>query len=205
MATAKVEPFSGGEKARLVLALIVYQRPNLLLLDEPTNHLDIDMRHALSTALQDFVGAMVVVSHDRHLLRTVADQLLLVDKGRVQAFDGDLDDYRRWVRESSQNDYVDKSSAAAPSRKQQRQQAAEQRRLLQPLQNRINKLEQELEKLHEQRRLVHEYLLDNNLYADENKARLTELLQMQRNVEAQIDTLEGEWISVSEELDRQRI
>jgi len=125
MATEKIAPLSGGEKARLVLALIVYQRPNLLLLDEPTNHLDLEMRHALSTALQEFVGAMVVVSHDRHLLRTVADQLLLVDSGRVEPFAGDLDDYRRWVRESKQDHVVEKKVATEPSKKELRQQAAE--------------------------------------------------------------------------------
>lgn len=204
MATAKVAPLSGGEKGRLVLALIVYQRPNLLLLDEPTNHLDIEMRHALSAALQDFIGAMVIVSHDRHLLRTVADQLLLVDKGRVQIFDGDLDDYRRWVRESAQGQESDKSPATTPGKKQQRQQAAEQRRTLQPLQNRIKNLELELEKLQEQRQSVHEYLLDNELYAAENKGRLTELLQTQRDVDARIDVIESEWMSVVEELERKR-
>jgi ATP-binding cassette subfamily F protein 3 len=96
-ALSPVAPFSGGEKARLVLALLVYQRPNLLLLDEPTNHLDLEMRHALALALQDFEGALVVVSHDRHLLRSVTDKLLLVDSGKADEFDGDLDDYRRWI------------------------------------------------------------------------------------------------------------
>ena len=106
MATAQVAPFSGGEKARLVLALLVYQRPNLLLLDEPTNHLDLEMRLALTTALQEFEGALIVVSHDRHLLRTVADTLLLVADGAVNDFDGDLEDYRRWVRDQLRNDPV---------------------------------------------------------------------------------------------------
>ena len=99
-----VKPFSGGEKARLVLALLVYQNPNLLLLDEPTNHLDLEMRHALSVALQDYQGAIVVVSHDRHLLRSVTDQLLLVADGKVQPFDGDLDDYRLWLAEQKKDD-----------------------------------------------------------------------------------------------------
>ena len=204
MVTAKVAPLSGGEKARLVLALIVYQRPNLLLLDEPTNHLDLEMRHALSMALQDFVGAMVVVSHDRYLLRTVADQLLLVDKGSVQTFAGDLDDYRRWVRESPHGQTPEKSPASAPGKKQQRQQAAEQRRLLQPLQNRIKKLEHELEQLHEQRQEIHEHMQDNEIYAEENKVRLIELLQKQRDVDARIDDVEGEWMLAIEELEQQR-
>ncbi|MGD8484007.1 MAG: ATP-binding cassette domain-containing protein, partial [Thioalkalispiraceae bacterium] len=101
MAVSKVAPFSGGEKARLVLAMIVYQKPNLLLLDEPTNHLDLEMRHALSVALQDYVGAMLIVSHDRHLLRSVTDSLLLVADGRVSPFDGDLDDYRQWIKDQN--------------------------------------------------------------------------------------------------------
>ena len=93
-----IEPFSGGEKARLALALLIYQRPNLLLLDEPTNHLDLDMRLALSMALQDYVGAMVIVSHDRHMLKMVTDKLLLVEGGKAQEFDGDLDDYAVWLQ-----------------------------------------------------------------------------------------------------------
>jgi len=97
-AFVRVERFSGGEKARLTLALLVARRPNLLLLDEPTNHLDIDMRHALSMALQDFAGGLVLVSHDRHLIKSVADTLWLVADGRVQPFDGDLDDYQQWLR-----------------------------------------------------------------------------------------------------------
>ncbi len=96
-----VEPFSGGEKARLVLALLVYQKPNLLLLDEPTNHLDLQMRHALSVALQGFTGAMVIVSHDRHLLKTVTDELVIVHDGKAEEFDGDLDDYAIFIKEST--------------------------------------------------------------------------------------------------------
>jgi ATP-binding cassette subfamily F protein 3 len=96
-----VEPFSGGEKARLVLALVTFQRPNLLLLDEPTNHLDLEMRQALSVALQEYTGAVVLVSHDRHLLNTVADQFYVVHGGRAELFDGDLEDYARWLVEGS--------------------------------------------------------------------------------------------------------
>ncbi len=96
-----VGPFSGGEKARLVLALVSFRRPNLLLLDEPTNHLDLEMRQALAVALQDYEGAVVLVAHDRHLLRAVADELLLVDAGRAAPFDGDLEDYARWFLTSA--------------------------------------------------------------------------------------------------------
>ncbi|SPY09536.1 ABC transporter ATP-binding protein [Neisseria gonorrhoeae] len=96
MALQKTEPFSGGEKARLALAMIIWQKPNLLLLDEPTNHLDLDMRHALTLALQSFQGALIVVSHDRSLLEATTDSFLLIDKGRLKNFDGDLNDYRQW-------------------------------------------------------------------------------------------------------------
>ncbi len=99
-----IAPFSGGEKARLALALLIYQRPNLLLLDEPTNHLDLDMRLALSMALQEFKGAMVIVSHDRHMLKTVTDKLLLVDSGKAMEFDGDLDDYAVWLQNRFRNE-----------------------------------------------------------------------------------------------------
>ena len=139
MATSAVAPFSGGEKARLVLAMIVYQRPNLLLLDEPTNHLDLEMRLALTTALQEFEGALIVVSHDRHLLRSVADTLLLVADGTVNPFAGDLDDYRQWVREQLKKDH-DLSApgqVVTTNKKQLRQDAAARRQQLRPLQNKI--------------------------------------------------------------------
>jgi ATP-binding cassette, subfamily F, member 3 len=97
MATAKIAPFSGGEKARLALALIIWQKPNLLLLDEPTNHLDLETRHALTMALAQFEGTLILVSHDRHLLRATTDLFMLVAKHRLQPFDGDLDDYRDWL------------------------------------------------------------------------------------------------------------
>ena len=121
MAVQKTEPFSGGEKARLALAMIIWQKPNLLLLDEPTNHLDLDMRHALTLALQSFQGALIVVSHDRSLLEATTDSFLLIDKGRLNNFDGDLNDYRQW-RLAQEN------AAAAPRRictkpKSQRHQA----------------------------------------------------------------------------------
>ena len=105
--------FSGGEKARLTLALLVARRPNLLLLDEPTNHLDIDMRHALTVALQSFEGGLVVVSHDRHLIKTVADSLWLVADGKLQVFEGDLDDYQQWLRSRGRTDSAKATSRAA--------------------------------------------------------------------------------------------
>src|SRR5690606_34931841 len=142
----KVAPFSGGEKARLVLALITWQKPNLLLLDEPTNHLDLEMRHALTMALQGFEGAMVVVSHDRHLLRTTTDDFYLVHGGRVEAFDGDLDDYHKWLGEqekeanAKQDDGV-VSANSAVARKDQKRREAEFRQATRPLRQKLEKLE----------------------------------------------------------------
>jgi len=126
MATAPIAPFSGGEKARLALALIIWQKPNLLLLDEPTNHLDLETRHALTMALAQFEGTLIVVSHDRHLLRATTDRFMLVAHHELQPFDGDLDDYRDWLLqhaaaqraatkgERSAKAEKDKTRAAAP-------------------------------------------------------------------------------------------
>src|SRR5690606_37430836 len=121
-----VGPFSGGEKARLVLALTSYLRPNLLLLDEPTNHLDLEMRQALAMALQDYEAAVVLVSHDRHLLRAVADDLILVDQGRAQPFDGDLDDYAKWFQTREAAEEAEIVSAAPTSAEQRKQRKREE-------------------------------------------------------------------------------
>jgi ATP-binding cassette subfamily F protein 3 len=194
---------SGGEKARLVLALLVYQKPNLLLLDEPTNHLDLEMRHALSVALQDYVGAMVIVSHDRHLLRTVTDTLLLVDSGKVTPFDGDLEDYRQWVKESlrEQNNADGALATSSPNKKQQRQDAAENRKLLQPLRNKLKALEKQIDNLGHEQTGIQSKLADNNLYDEANKAQLTALLTEQANVAQALSQAEEAWLAVSEELE----
>ena len=132
-----VAPFSGGEKARLVLGLVAWRRPNLLLLDEPTNHLDLEMRQALAMALQDFAGAVVMVSHDRHLLRSVSDALYVVHDGRLQEFDGDLDDYARWLDNSAVKPAaITTGVSAAPTaeeRKQRKREEAERRTRLAPM------------------------------------------------------------------------
>lgn len=203
MATSPVAPMSGGEKARLVLALLVYQKPNLLLLDEPTNHLDLEMRHALSVALQDYVGAMVIVSHDRHLLRTVTDTLLLVDSGKVTPFDGDLEDYRQWVKESlrEQNNADGALATSSPNKKQQRQDAAENRKLLQPLRNKLKALEKQIDNLGHEQTGIQSKLADNNLYDEANKAQLTALLTEQANVAQALSQAEEAWLAVSEELE----
>ena len=201
-ATSPVAPMSGGEKARLVLAILVYQKPNLLLLDEPTNHLDLEMRHALSIALQDYVGAMVIVSHDRHLLRTVTDTLLLVDAGKLTPFDGDLEDYRQWVRESLKESNSDiPSQPSITSKKQQRQNAAEQRKLLQPLRNKLNNLEKQIDKLTHEKDAVEAKLADNSIYDETNKLQLKTLLEQQATVTQSLQKIEEDWLAVSEQME----
>ena len=151
-ALAPVGPFSGGEKARLVLALIVWQRPNLLLLDEPTNHLDLEMRHALTVALQSYQGAMVLVSHDRHLLTTTTDEFWLVADGQLRPFDGDLGDYQAWVASRNKAAEPVQPAAArgehtAQARREARRREAERREAARPLQQRVRQLDRELEEL----------------------------------------------------------
>ena len=203
MATSPVAPMSGGEKARLVLALLVYQRPNLLLLDEPTNHLDLEMRHALSVALQDYAGAMVIVSHDRHLLRTVTDTLLLVDSGKVTPFDGDLEDYRQWVKDSLKEQLTSdvEASEKGGNKKQQRQDAAENRKLLKPLRSKIKTLERKVDKLSQEKENIEAKLADSSIYDDTNKNELKKLLEEQVTVTQSLEQVEDEWMTVSEELE----
>ncbi len=197
-----VRPFSGGEKARLVLALLVYQNPNLLLLDEPTNHLDLEMRHALSVALQDYRGAIVVVSHDRHLLRSVTDQLLLVAGGKVHPFDGDLDDYRLWLTEQKKvDDKSDLESAPTVSRKDQRKLDAERRLKHKPLFDALKKAEIAVEKYHnEQRQLEHE-LADPDIYDESAKMLLKQLLERKVKVDKALDEAEMAWMEAEEKIE----
>ncbi len=201
MALAPVSPFSGGEKARLVLAMIVYQQPNLLLLDEPTNHLDLEMRHALSMALQSFEGAMVLVSHDRHLLRTVCDSLLLVSNGSVAPFKGDLDEYAAWLLEQRSEGDDKKPSTPHPSRKDERRLKTEQRKALQPLRNSVKKLESELEKLHAKKIDLDAQLADPALYEAAAPEKVRTLTMEQRQVEQALQQCEETWLTASEELE----
>jgi ATP-binding cassette, subfamily F, member 3 len=206
-AESPVAPFSGGEKARLVLALLVWQRPNLLLLDEPTNHLDLEMRHALTLALQEFEGAMVIVSHDRYLLRSACDLLLLVDDGRVDEFQGDLDDYPRWLAERRSRDNAGAGEAeakahSATARKDRKRLEAERRRQLQPLRDRVRKLEQEMARsTAEQARLEGE-LADPELYTAGQAARLTQLTKEKAELDRRLEESEEAWLLASEELER---
>lgn len=195
-----VAPFSGGEKARLVLALLVYQRPALLLLDEPTNHLDLEMRLALTMALQEFEGALVVVSHDRYFLRNVSDDLWLVADGKAEVFNGDLDDYRL-LRLGKDNNDNDKTSSIN-TKKVDRQVAAQQRQKLQPLRKQVQTAEKNMDKLHQQLLDLETALADTTLYEAVNKDRLKTLLQQQAECKAELEQTEHDWLDASEQLER---
>ncbi|ENJ3486534.1 ATP-binding cassette domain-containing protein, partial [Salmonella enterica] len=206
--TEETQRFSGGEKARLVLALIVWQRPNLLLLDEPTNHLDLDMRQALTEALIDFEGALVVVSHDRHLIRSTTDDLYLVHDKKVEPFDGDLEDYQQWLsdvqKQENQADDAPKENNAnsAQSRKDQKRREAELRTLTQPLRKEITRLEKEMEKLNAQLAQAEEKLGDSSLYDPSRKAEMTECLQLQASAKSGLEECEMAWLEAQEQLEQ---
>ncbi|UDQ75589.1 ABC transporter ATP-binding protein [Pectobacterium brasiliense] len=206
--TEITERFSGGEKARLVLALIVWQRPNLLLLDEPTNHLDLDMRQALTEALIDFEGALVVVSHDRHLIRSTTDDLYLVHDQKVEPFDGDLEDYQQWLvglqRQENAADETPKENAAnsAQGRKDQKRREAELRTQTQPLRKQITKLEQQMEKLGETLAALEARLADSAIYDISRKAELTDCLQQQTKVKIELEETELSWLDTQEQLEQ---
>ena len=198
-----IGPFSGGEKARLVLAILVYQNPNLLLLDEPTNHLDLEMRHALSVALQEYEGALVVVSHDRHLLRSVTDQLLLVAGGKMQPFDGDLDDYKQWLAEQKKNGDEPETSSVANSnvsKKDQRKQDADRRQRLKPLLDAVKKAEAAVEKYHKQQQELEQQLAEPAIYSEENKEQLKKLLSQKAQVDNALEQAELDWMTAEENL-----
>jgi ATP-binding cassette subfamily F protein 3 len=196
--------FSGGEKARLALALIAWDRPNLLLLDEPTNHLDLEMRLALTMALQEFSGAVLVVSHDRHLLKSTTDDFLLVADGRVQEFDGDLEDYARWLADYRLRNAP--ASAAATNvdktdKKAQRQQAAALRQQLAPHKKLADKLERDLGTLHERLAKVEAELADSANYEAVNKDKLRDLLGEQARLKVSEAELEESWMEALELLE----
>ncbi len=202
-----IAPFSGGEKARLVLALIVYQRPNLLLLDEPTNHLDLEMRHAVGRALQSFEGAMLIVSHDRHLLRVTCDRLWLVHAGRADDFAGDLDDYPAWLaaqrraRESPADLPPGPSSHTAGARKDRKRLEAEQRRRLQPLKDELKRLERQLDELQQRRQALETLLADSGLYEASRKAELKTHLVDKAEVDSRLQEAELRWLEIVEQIE----
>jgi ATP-binding cassette, subfamily F, member 3 len=200
-----VAPFSGGEKARLVLALTAYLRPNLLLLDEPTNHLDLEMRQALAVALQDYEGAVVLVSHDRHLLRTVADEFIVVHAGRATPFDGDLEDYAKWLDETATEATapLTQQSEGAESRKQRKREEAERRNRLTPLKAKIAQYDEELSRLAAKSAALQTQLAAPDIYAASSKDRLKELLAQQAQLARETEKVETAWLEASEVLEEQ--
>ena len=208
------ESFSGGERARLALALIVWQRPNVLILDEPTNHLDLDMRHALTMALQDFEGAVVLVSHERQLIATVCDELLLVHGGRCTEFEGDLQDYAKWLREArqqqinAQNTLVKaqtvtetKPAAQKVDKEAQRKLAAQRREQTRPIRKNIEKYETQIEKL--QRRLaeIEDLLANSALYEASRKDDLLKLMNEQTELKQKLEQAEEHMLELMMELE----
>ncbi len=203
MATGPITHFSGGEKARLALALIVWQRPNLLLLDEPTNHLDLETREALTVALAQFEGTLVLVSHDRHLLRATTEQLLIVRDGGLQPFDGDLDDYRDWLLGRS-TPAKPAQAPAAPrtekggSRRSGRREAAEARQrqavARRPIESRLRRLEAQLDKANARKSEIDARLADQGLYQGEDREELKRLLLDQAYLARELEQLESEWL-----------
>jgi ATP-binding cassette subfamily F protein 3 len=202
--TEPVAPMSGGEKSRLALALIVWQRPNLLLLDEPTNHLDLEMRHALTLGLQDYEGALVLVSHDRSLLRATTDELWLVEGGTVEPFDGDLEDYARRLRAREQAE----NAAAEPvvGRKERKRLEAEERNrrfaLRKPLEARLRSAEREIEALGTERVRLEKLIASPDMYGDGHKEDLKRCLLEQAQVRAKLHEAEERWLTLSAELEQ---
>src|SRR5213594_2498970 len=216
MATTSIETFSGGEKARLALALIVWQRPNLLLLDEPTNHLDLETREALTVALAQFEGTLVLVSHDRHLLRATTDQFLIIAEGRLAAFDGDLEDYRDWLfrtklapsEEAVPLPEAEKPAVTAPpaDRREQKRREAEVRQrqsaARKPIESRIKRLEEKMAKLNAHKAAIDAQLADPASYGEARKEALKTLIVDQAYVARELAQLEAEWLEQQQRLEQ---
>ncbi|MDP3536350.1 MAG: ATP-binding cassette domain-containing protein [Halomonas sp.] len=209
-AFGEVATYSGGEKARLALALVAWQKPNLLLLDEPTNHLDLEMREALTEALASFEGTVILVSHDRHLLRATVDEFWRVADHRVEPFDGDLDDYRIWLKarleESRRDGRSEKSERQGQQpnsdRKATRKAAAELREKLRPLKKQRDHAEKAMEKTQQALEEVESVLADPALYTDSaRKAELTQALAQQADIKARLDGAEQTWLAAEEALE----
>jgi ATP-binding cassette subfamily F protein 3 len=218
-ATEPVSIRSGGERARLVLALIVYSKPNLLLLDEPTNHLDIEMRESISLALQSYSGCLVVVAHDRHLLRLVTDELWLIDDGSLRRFEGDIDDYVIWLRQrqkgtnknldsqtnkkpKNRTDITAKGDQKPQRSKTTRQEKAKQREKVKPLRDRLNRVEKEIDKAAEVKQRLDQALANPEIYNEANRDQLRELLFDQARNAQLHQELESQWLEASDLLEQ---
>ena len=200
-ATECIAPFSGGEKARLALAITAWQRPALLVMDEPTNHLDMEMRLALTLALQEFSGAVILVTHDRHLLRNTVDELLLVHDGSVDEYQEDVKAYEQWVLSQSGSDNKPTARVAESSRKEQRQAAAQRREQLRPLRKSINSAESRIERHNARLAELENALLDTSLYEAARKADLDSLLKEQGQLRGEVGELEEQWLALQDELE----
>lgn len=203
MAKAACGPFSGGEKSRLALAMLIWQRPNLILLDEPTNHLDIEMRHALSMALQAYEGGMVMVSHDRTLLATCCEKFVLVADGQASVFDGDLEDYKVSLLKTAQAEVAASRPAAVKQNSYHQQKADRQARLVErrPLLKTLAALETQLTKLTQEKQDVEHRLADSAIYDVEQRETLQALLIAQGEHQKKLDSIEEQWLDVQEKLE----
>ncbi len=209
MVSQPVAPFSGGEKARLALALIVWRKPNLLLLDEPSNHLDVDTREALARALAEFPGSVLLVSHDRHLLRTTVDSFWIVADGRVQPFDGDLEDYRDWLqqRQAQRNQTARAASGPAPGqdRKTQRREQAQARQELaahrKPLETRLKKVEDAMAKAQARLKELDTLMADPDFYTDAHKDTRPGLMAEHGELSKALQTHEEDWLEIQTEIE----
>ena len=209
-ALAYVKTMSGGEQARLALAIIAYQKPNLLLLDEPTNHLDLQTREALAVALSSYPGALVLVSHDRHLLEVIADKLWIVDSGKIREFEGDLDDYKDFLAKSNKEyaeslkqdkgKAIQSSSASSHKSKEQKRDAAIFRQQLKPYKEAISKLEKQMDKAKEALLDLDSKISDPNFY-NQDKDTIENTLKDRSKIADEIDTLEMSWLESQEQLD----
>ncbi|PVZ82917.1 ABC transporter ATP-binding protein [Serratia sp. S1B] len=209
------ESFSGGERARLALALIVWKRPNVLILDEPTNHLDLDMRHALTMALQDFEGAVVLVSHERQLIASVCDELILVHAGRSTEFEGDLAAYADWLRQARldimkngqqpsapvQSLVEEKPAISKTDKEAQRKEAARRRDLTRPIRKNIENAEAKVEKLQPRLAMIEEKLADSSLYDAHRKDDLLKLMNEQTDLKQQLEQAEEQILELMMELE----
>ncbi len=209
--TSKVGPMSGGEKARLALSLIVWQKPNLLLLDEPSNHLDVETREALAAALADFGGSMLLVSHDRHLLRTTVDSFWIVADGAVREFDGDLEDYRDWLAARNAGERAEAARENAEGnepvvdRKAQRRAEAEQRQRLsalrKPLESKLAKVEAEMDKLRAKLHALDAVIADPELYSDARRAERQKVMAEHGEHGKRMGELEEQWLEIQGSLE----
>jgi len=203
MARASCENFSGGEKSRLALALLIWTRPNLLLLDEPTNHLDLEMRHALRLALQDYQGGVILVSHDRALLRATCDNFMLVANGVAEAFDGDLDDYKDWLANNKTQTNTANVENAFKKNDYAQSKADRQARIVlrRPLVKETEQIEKSLEKLNAEKNTLDARASEGSLYDADNKAELQQLLKRQAELISAIDMAEMRWLKINEQLE----